>query len=77
VVVEDANGDVELLSFYNFCSLDDGPDWLKPGMIVLVKEPILRYGASGDKSSFLRVDSPSGGQWNSNSMKFCTKETTV
>jgi len=60
-VVEDVNGDVELLALYNFSNFDsDSSDWLKPGMIVLVKEPILRYGATGDNNAFLRADSPSG-----------------
>uniref|UniRef100_A0A914ZA21 Tetratricopeptide repeat protein n=1 Tax=Panagrolaimus superbus TaxID=310955 RepID=A0A914ZA21_9BILA len=57
-LIQDLNGDVEEMIVYNYCYNIDQVGWLKPGTILIIKEPWLRYGLSGTGVS-LRIDSPS------------------
>lgn len=57
VYVEDLFGDVELLSVYNQRRLPSDFEWLTIGTIIVLKEPYMKFGTSGD-SCFIRVDSP-------------------
>ncbi|KAI1698325.1 SET domain-containing protein [Ditylenchus destructor] len=58
VPVEDLEGEVELLSLYNFrLDISDG-DWLQPSTILVIKEPYLKQGSQSE-SAIIRVDSPS------------------
>lgn len=57
-LVEDTNEDVEHISLRNFRDLND-LDWLKAGVIMVVKEPYLCYDAVQNRMASIRVDSPS------------------
>ncbi|KAI1703543.1 SET domain-containing protein [Ditylenchus destructor] len=58
VPIEDLEGEVEMLSLYNFrMDISDG-DWLQPGTILVIKEPYLKHGSQSE-SAIIRVDSPS------------------
>jgi hypothetical protein len=54
---------VEFVSFYNlhsdFLGRVDTGKWLKPGMILIIKEPQVML-AGDNSTTFIRVDSPSG-----------------
>lgn len=57
VIIEDTDGNVEELELYNFVSKFN-PNWLKPGTIMLIKEPYLKFGTAKERV-VIRVDSPS------------------
>jgi hypothetical protein len=63
-LIEDINGDVETVSFFNFSTDIGDPDWLHSGAILLIKEPYLKYASLSrseeTKCAVLRIDSPSG-----------------
>uniref|UniRef100_A0A914QQ29 Tetratricopeptide repeat protein n=1 Tax=Panagrolaimus davidi TaxID=227884 RepID=A0A914QQ29_9BILA len=57
-LIEDLNGDVEEIALYNFRYNFDNLDWIGVGIILIIKEPWLRYSSDDDTPS-LWVDSPS------------------
>jgi hypothetical protein len=60
VVVEDTQQRVQNLAFYNFTTdLGGNSNWLKPGILALIKEPNLKY-SFATKMPLIRVESPSG-----------------
>src|SRR5690348_5615894 len=58
VPVEDLNGEVELLSLYNFRTDVSDASWLPIGTIMVIKEPYLKKGSQSN-DIIVRVDSPS------------------
>ncbi|KAH7699131.1 TPR and SET domain containing protein [Aphelenchoides avenae] len=57
-LVEDTTGDVEHISLHNFRNLND-LEWLKAGVIMVIKEPYLCYDMSQNRMASIRIDSPS------------------
>uniref|UniRef100_A0A914PRM1 Tetratricopeptide repeat protein n=1 Tax=Panagrolaimus davidi TaxID=227884 RepID=A0A914PRM1_9BILA len=57
-LIQDLNGDVEIVEFYNFRYNFDDLNWIIPGTIFAVKEPRLQYRIN-DKTVSMRIDSPS------------------
>jgi hypothetical protein len=60
VVVEDIDEDVHTIFFYNFNTNLKASDRLKPGAIVLIKEPCTKFSNAHSVMPIIRVDSPSG-----------------
>uniref|UniRef100_A0A915D845 Uncharacterized protein n=3 Tax=Ditylenchus dipsaci TaxID=166011 RepID=A0A915D845_9BILA len=58
-LIEDLNGEVEIVSLYNFqLNIGNSCSWLPPGTIMFIKEPYLKFGSIG-RDLIIRVDSPS------------------
>uniref|UniRef100_A0A914P1I9 SET domain-containing protein n=1 Tax=Panagrolaimus davidi TaxID=227884 RepID=A0A914P1I9_9BILA len=57
-LIQDLNGDVEIVEFYTFRYNFGDLNWIMPGTIFAVKEPRLQYQIN-DKTVSMRIDSPS------------------